>query len=204
MRWRLLFIIALAIRAEGGEGVVPDFRINPHDCTVLMAVDAKLALGLKPFQPGTHGKVHLVGWTRPEQALEWEVLVPQEDDYVVLVLLQRHGKQPLVVEVWRAGQELSGMISAAEPDWQRVSLDGALRLPAGRQTLALQAHAPDGTNDFGASVLSVELLRPAGREQLHRSALSLRADTRWLQECRYGLMCHWTSQSFSRCGERKP
>jgi len=42
------------------------------------------------------------------------------------------------------------------------------------------------------------------REQLHAAALKLRADTRWFQACRYGLMCHWTSQSFPRHGERKP
>ena len=46
------------------ESFVPDFRLKPEDYTVLMAADAKLPTGLKPFQAGAHGKFHVTGWNR--------------------------------------------------------------------------------------------------------------------------------------------
>ena len=203
MRCLPLIAISLALPVVAADSFVPGFRLKPDDYTVLMAADAKLPPGLKPFQAGAHGKFHVTDWTRPEQVLEWEISVPRADTYAVNVLLRRHGNQPMVVEVVGAGQKLGGVAPAATPDWMRLALDGALRLPAGQQRLMLQAHAPDRTNGFSASIFSVELVRPAVRDKLHIAALKLRADTLWLQECRYGLMCHWTSQSFPRRGEPK-
>lgn len=203
IRWLSLLAISVALPALAAESFVPDFQIKPDDYTVLMAVDAKLPPGLKPFQPGAHGKFHATGWTRAEQRLEWEITVPQEDAYAVNVLLRRDGEEPLVVEAACAGGRLAGAITPRMRGWTRLALDGTLRLPAGKQRLVLQAHAPRITNTFNASVLSVELARPRVREQLRAAALTLRSDTRWLQECRYGLMCHWTSQTFPRRGERK-
>jgi len=204
MRWLLLLAISLALPALAAESFVPDFRIKPDDYTVLMAADVKLPPGLKPFQAGAHGKFHVTGWTRPEQALEWEISVLQADTYAVNVLLRRHGNQPMVVDVIGARQTLNGTVPESARGWTRLSLDGTLHLPASQQRLVLRAHALNETNSFNASLFSVELVRPAVRERLHAAALKLRADTRWLQDCRYGLMCHWTSQSFPRRGERKP
>ena len=191
-----------AIKVPGA--FVPDFRVRPDDYTVLMAADAQRPPELKPFQAGAHGKFHVTGWTRPEQALEWEITVPEEDAYSVNVLLRRQGSQALRVEVSSATQALSGWVPASLRGWTRQTLDGLLRLPAGKQRLVLRARSSDGTNYFNACVFSIELVRPAVCERLHAAALKLRSDTRWLQECRYGLMCHWTSQSFPRRGERKP
>jgi hypothetical protein len=186
------------------ESFVPSFRLQPDDYTVLMAADAKLPPGLKPFQAGAHGKFHVTGRTRPEQSLDWEITVPQEDAYAANVLLRLHGNQPLTLELSSAGKRVTATVPPAERGWTRQPLEGLLRPPAGRQRLVLRAHAPDATNSFNASVLSVELVRPAARDRLHAAALKLRADTRWLQECRYGLMCHWTTQSCPRRGQPKP
>jgi hypothetical protein len=196
------FLSASAMAVSGA--FVPDFRVRPDDYTVFVAADAKRSPELKPFQAGAHGKFHVTGWTRPEQALEWEITVPEEDAYSINVLLRRHGNQALRVEVKSATQTVSSLIPASLRGWTRQTLDGLLQLPAGQQRLLLRARSPDGTNHFNADVFSIELVRPAVRERLHAAALKLRSDTRWLQECRYGLMCHWTSQSFPRRGERKP
>jgi len=200
----ILLLFASTIEITLAEHFVPDHRIRPDDYTILMAADAKLSPGLKPFQPGGHGKFHVTGWTHPEQTLEWEATVPSEDVYAVNILIRRHGSQPLNVEIAACGQRLSGTIPATVRGWTRHPLDGTLRLMPGRQKITLRAHAPDKTNNFSASVFSIELVRPAVREKLHQAALRLRSDTRWLQECRYGLMCHWTSQTFPQRGERKP
>lgn len=195
----------LSVNALTASGAfVPDFRVRPDDYTVLMAADAQRPPELKPFQAGAHGKFHVTGWTRPEQTLEWEIAVPQSDAYAVNVLLRRHGSQALRVAVTGATQTVHGLVPASLRGWTRQTLDGLLRLPAGKQRLVLTARSPDNTDRFNAEVFSMELVRPAVRERLHTAALKLRSDTRWLQECRYGLMCHWTSQSFPRRGERKP
>ena len=188
----------------GGESFIPDFHVKPDDYTVLMAVDARRSQDLKPFQAGAHGKFHVTGWTRPEQSLEWEVTVPQEDSYSVNVLLRRHGSQPLSLEVIAAGQKVIAEMPPALRGWTRRSLEGALRLPAGKQRVVLRAQATEHTNSFNVSLLSLELVRLAVRERLHTAALRLRADPRWLQEARFGLMCHWTSESAPRQGTRKP
>ena len=197
--------VFLSVNAMAVSGAfVPDFRVRPDDYTVLMAADAKRPPELKPFQAGAHGKFHVTGWTRPEQALEWEITVPEEDAYSINVLLRRHGSQALRVELTGATQTVSGLVPASLRGWTRQTLDGLLRLPAGKQRLVLRARSANDTNSFNASVFSIELVRPAVRERLHLAALKLRSDTRWFQECRYGLMCHWTSESFPRHGERKP
>src|SRR5512145_386398 len=98
MRWLSLLAISWALPALAAQSFVPDFRVKPDDYTVLMAADAKLPPGLRPFQAGAHGKFHVTGWTRPEQKLEWGITVPQADAYAVNVLLQRHGNQPLLVD----------------------------------------------------------------------------------------------------------
>ena len=157
VRCLLLLAISSALSAFAAESFAPDFRIKPDDYTVLMAVDAKLPPGLKPFQAGAHGKFHVTGWTQPEQQLEWSITVPQADEYAVNVLLQPHGNQPLVVEVLGAGQTLSAVVPETTRGWMRFSYDGTLRLPAGQQRFRLQAHAPDQTNRFNVSIFSVEL-----------------------------------------------
>jgi len=202
----LLAAAALAVTpaAAAAEAFVPDFLVKADDYTVLMAADAKLPPGLKPFQAGAHGKFFVEGWKRPEERFAWDVTVPEAEACAVNVLLRREGDQPLTLEVTGAGQRVAGTVPASLHGWTRFSLDGTLRLSAGPQRLVLQAHAAEQTNRFNASVFSVELVRPAARERLHAAALKLRADTRWLQECRYGLMCHWTTESCPRRGEHKP
>jgi hypothetical protein len=68
----------------------------------------------------------------------------------------------------------------------------------------VQAQSPGAPGGFRAEILSVELVRPAVRDRLREAAARQRADTKWLQDARYGLMVHWTSQSVPRRGEPAP
>ena len=125
---------------------VPDYHIRPDDYTVLMAADATRPPELKPFQAGAHGKFHVAGWSQPEQALEWEFTVPEEDAYSVNVLLLRQESQVLRLEVTGAAQALSGWVPASQRGWTRQTLDGLLRLPAGKQRLVLRARSSNDTS----------------------------------------------------------
>ena len=65
MRWLSLPAISLALPAvAAAQSFVPDFRVKPDDYSVLMAADAKLPPGLKPFQAGAHFKeaCRQLGW----------------------------------------------------------------------------------------------------------------------------------------------
>ena len=200
----LAVILLSAIPAMAENLFKPDFRVRPDDYTVLMAHDARLPEGLKPMQAGAHGKFPVDGWTRPDQALTWEVTVPDDDAYAVNVLACRGDDRPLELTVSAAGQSASGTLRSGPGVWTRQALDGVLRLSKGPQTIVLRARLPDNSAEFVASVLSLELVRPAVRERLHEAAVAQRADTAWLQKAGYGLMSHWTSQSCPRRGDPKP
>lgn len=197
----LMLITFVLVRVvNSAECFAPDDRIHPDDYTVMMAVDVPLPADCKKFQAGSHGKYFVSGWTRPDQIFRWEVSAPAGGEYEVQILACANGKAQPGVSVACGGQTVTGLLKAAANVWDRQSLNGTLKLAGGRHTLALE---PRGTN-FSASVMSIELVRPAVRERLHAAALNMRADTTWFQQARYGLMCHWTSQSYPRHGPRKP
>jgi hypothetical protein len=183
---------------------VPDGRLRPDDYTILMAVDARRPSALVPLHAGGHGKFPLTHWTAANQLLEWDVDVPCEDAYAVNVLVRHQDRQTLRLEVEAAAEHATGTLAADMHAWTRLPLDAALHLPAGKCRIALRANAEGPTATFQASVFSLELVRPPVRARLHAAALELRADTTWMQRCRYGLMCHWTSQSQPRSGAPLP
>lgn len=182
------------------ESFIPDGRVNPDNYTVLMAVDSQLPADCRPFQAGSHGKFFVSGWVRSDQKFSWEISVPADDEYAVNILACRKKDAPLAAVVSCDGQAVAGNCPAAVNAWDRQTLDGTLKLSAGKHALTLESRS----TNFSASVMSVELVRHAVRERLHESALKMRADTTWFRQARYGLMCHWTSQSFPRHGPRKP
>lgn len=182
------------------DAFLPEGRIHAEDVTVLMAADTSLPAGVTRFQSGGHGKFGVDGWTRSDQFFHWDITVPAEDNYTVHILARQKGGSEISMVVSCAGQSVTGYWTSATRGWDRLPIEGALRLPAGKQCLSLAA----GGSNFAASLLSVELVRPAVRERLAAAASSLRADTTWLQQAGFGLMCHWTSESYPRSGARKP
>jgi hypothetical protein len=197
--WSMLIAVGVETLAfAGAESFTPDGRVNPDDYTVLMAVDSPLPAGCRAFQPHGHGKFYAEGWSRSEQVFRWEVTVPAADEYVVNVLACRGDAAEPDVRVSCGGQTVTGKVPGG--GWICKALDGTLRLPAGKQTIALQAVCAN----FVAELMSVELVRPSVRDQLQKAALSMRSDTAWMRSAGYGLMVHWTSQSFPRTGPRLP
>ncbi len=56
--YRTLLVTIASLHAAS----VLDSKLKPDDCTALLAVDARLADGLKPFQPGAQEKFFVEGW----------------------------------------------------------------------------------------------------------------------------------------------
>ncbi len=183
-------------------GFVPDFKLKPDLCNVLMAYDAKLSEGLNPLGAGTHGKLYVDGWRNPDQQARWEITNTQAADYAVQVLIA--GPPNLRIEVSAAGKTLQGQIPADGKGWQRILLPGVVNVPGGPSVVTLRLLAADGTSPFGAQVHAVEMIRPAVRTDMQKRAAAMRADTAWFQKARYGIMVTWTNQSMPRHGEPKP
>lgn len=201
MNLRLAFLPFVFLASALWAQFVPDFRVRPDDFTVLMVPDATVSEGIEKWTSG-HGKFFGKGWRTAGQQAEWRVTVPEPDDYAVNVsLCQSHGT-PASFTVAAGESEVRGALTGRERGWNRVALDGVLRLPRGAVTITLKVTSP--AKDFELAVQSVELVRPAVRKALLERALSLRADSKWFQDAGYGIMVHWTSESMPRAGERKP
>jgi hypothetical protein len=171
---------------------------------VLMAADAKLPAGVTPPQTGSHGKFWVAGWRRPGQVFSWQVEVPADAAYAVNVLLKSRAAPALELVVRSGASTVAGTLPADVRVWTRQALEGTLPLARGQLTLTLEARSAGGAPEFEVELLSIELVRPAVRERLAAAAVKLRADTKWLQEARYGIMCHWSSQTMPRHGDQKP
>ncbi len=190
--------------AGGGSRFVPDFKIKPDDYTVLMAADGQNPGGLRAWI-NDHRRMQVKNWPLGGQTT-WEVEVVEAGDYVVNVLFNHSVKSPLKVAVTAGTASCEGVSEhLAHHDWRRFSLPGSLRLAPGRQRLALSIAPVSGESPEKLELLSIELVRPEVKESLHRAALAMRAqaDTQWFRNARYGLMCHWTSQTVPRHGPPK-
>jgi hypothetical protein len=197
-------LVSVLLASSLHAAFVPDFKLKPDDCTVLMAVDAKVSSGLTPFQPGSHGKFFIQGWRSKDHHAEWNITSAEAADHEAHVLIHRKSGQELRLEVTAAGQTLTGSLPGDAKRWQRIALPGTLAIPAGASTVTLRLVPADGTADFDAEVHAVELIRPAVRAAQLQRAAAMRADTTWFQEARYGIMVHWTKQSMPRNGDPKP
>ena len=198
------FAACAAVTLSRAESFVPDFRVKPDDYTVLMAVDAKLSDGLKPFQTGAHGKFFIQGWQRPDQLASWTVTAADQADYAVNVLVRQKSRGTLRIEVSAQGRPLVATLAPEARNWQRITLDGLLPLGKGAHEISLRLVSATGAAAFDAQVHAVELVRPAVRDALHRKALGMRANTAWFQKACYGMMVHWTRESMPLRGDRKP
>ncbi|HEY3323503.1 MAG TPA: alpha-L-fucosidase [Planctomycetota bacterium] len=206
----LLFLVTIfsavvpALTIHAADTFLPDGKLKPDDFAVLHAHDAKFTGDLRRGPSGQHGKFPVKNWRRAEQMLSWDIDVPEEDVYAVNVLVFRGNGQQIEAKVACAGQQVLAALPAGERFWSRYALDGTLTLPKGKQTVTLQARSLTAAPEFQAEVMAVELVRPAVRDHLHEAALKQRSDTTWMQQARFGIMSHWTSQSVPRNGPPKP
>lgn len=200
----LLSLASLVTAAGADRQFVPDLVLKQDDITVLMAVDARRSPGLEPWQPGGHGKFFVTGWSDARQQVEWTVTNPEAAEQEAALLVRTQDARALRVEITAAGRTVSGNVPVKPGQWQRVSVEGRLPLPAGESAVTLRLLPADGADGFRAEVHALELARPGVRAELERRAAALRADTEWFRRARYGIMVHWTDQSMPRHGERLP
>ena len=184
---------------------VPDFRIKPDDYTVLMVADGRNPGGLRAWIDD-HRRMQVKNWPLGGQTT-WDVDVVEAGDYAVNVLFNHGARASLAITVTAGEARCEGVSDhVAHHEWRRFPLPGSLRLARGRQTLSLGIASVGGESAETLELLSIELVRPEVRERLRKAASAMRsqADTRWFRDARYGLMCHWTSQTAPRHGPPRP
>ena len=174
----------------------PSTPVDAAAPTVLMADVAQrsgnVATFADPDKPMKRFWVH--GWKQPGDWLEWVVESPSAQRVEVSVLTKGATAISLT---WP-----SGKLQAELPpnDYQRTMI-GSLLLPAGRSTLrAVLTSLPGKELEFR----SVELMPEAAKSDFQKRAASLRSDTRWLRDAKYGAMFQWGSWGYPEHGPAKP
>ena len=192
----LLVLYSNSFSQNDSAPFMPDFSVKTDDYTILIAQDGTLTGDLKLEQKADHKKFHVKGWTRKDQNISWNVNVPTPGNFEVNVLLQNLSSSPFFAEVSSGSFVVSRIFQEqGNKAWQRLKLNGTLRLNEGKQNIVLKI-IPGSVNDtLNACVYSIELVLPNVRQRLSGSAMSMRANCQWFRDAGYGLMFHWTRVS---------
>lgn len=194
----LLLLLSTVARSQPVDSTK---RLLPGRTTVLMAAEARRSSDLIEFQPGSHGRFHVSGWSNASQVATWTVERPEAGPCEVHAVVRCRAGGPLRIEVVAGDAVVTGRV--VDSHWQRVRLDGTLPVPAGRADLVLRLASARPDDTFLADVLSVELAPPGTAAAEASEAATQRADTAWMRRAGYGFMVHWTSQSQPRSGAAK-
>jgi hypothetical protein len=110
------------------------------------------------------------------------------------------GQTPLAATL----RQTTGVFDDGALNFERVPLDGKIRLKPGTNRIVLRI---DDLTGKPLRLRSLELTPVAALADIRSAAAkahSARADTSWLATAGYGVMFHWTSQSQPRTGPIKP
>ena len=158
-------------------------------------------------------------------SITWRVRVRQSGDYEAalcyaaltsgakLEVISRGGRSKITGTVHKTtGPFEDRQISEEGPlrtrylrNYERVSLDGVLYLPAGISEITILVTEPESGEvmDFRA----MELIPVAAKERIvaeQERAIKSRASTDWFVRERYGVMFHWDHNTQPRHGPKKP
>jgi hypothetical protein len=200
-----IFLAALAPLAQDAKPRSPrTLKVHPAAVTPLMASDAALSGGLKEMYPGSAWKRFWVqNWKSPNDSFSWSLDVDKEEDYAITMLIRDETRKGDLCEVeFSAGEKRLKHVVKRVPYWDRQTLDGTIRLAAGRSALSLRAlKLPPKAR---LSLFSIELVPAGAKREIEASVQSLRSSTEWMVQARYGVMYHWTARTKPRHGPAKP
>lgn len=163
------------------------------DVTILVGAEALITGDLKEINIGPGKRGWMEGWKTIDTSLTWTVQIPQADVFEICVLaFSPKGSR---IELSVNGQTLTAKLDTYA---NRTTL-GLAKLPAGDVILRIRSASDEPDIVF----YSLEVIRPDVKKAMQERAISLRADTQWLIEAKYGLMFHWTSQTVPATGEPK-
>jgi hypothetical protein len=159
-----------------------------------MAASAGKTGSIKTEQMGA-GKVGWVeNWGSQTDSLHWKVSLRKADDYQISLIVEGGDSQG---EIQIHGGGRTAVVHGGK-SWDRIKA-GVFSLPTGQQTIT--ATVANGRPI--RKLFSLELVRPAAAAKLEQEASGMAASTDWLVADKYGLMCHWTSETKPTIGPPK-
>ena len=164
--------------------------------TYLMAAKAEMqGSNLKPFiATDTHAErqYHVYDWYTVGDTFTWTVIAEKPDEFVVTLLIEGFTAR---VELYCNEQTLSHGINT---QWDRIQI-GKIKLKTGENTISITSPYPGR----GLRFFSIELATESVLADTKKKADSLRSDTKWFRDGKYGLQLHWTSHTWPRHGKKK-
>jgi len=145
--------------------------------------------------------------------MAWNIVIPADEKYDVYLIAGVPQESKNLKIHFSSGnssfdftvQPTSGWVGGAM-NFQRIKIGSSVSLLKGGQKLAITTTGVTGDKAL-FNFRSVELVPIAALpaiEKDRKKAEAARASTEWLTKTGYGLMFHWTSQSVSRDGSKKP
>lgn len=147
--------------------------------------------------------------------LTWQVTVPAEGEYEVIVAYASHSSENPIEVVCEGSTvtdtlpQTSGVYSESGQWYQnsfvRRKIPGILHVA--QRTGTVSFRTLNDAQDGAVVLFGLELHRVEDREEIAteiRRATQARPDSDWFAEMGYGLMFHWTSQTAPRSGPIRP
>lgn len=176
---------------------------NKDGFTVLMAKDADLKGGLKPYRLEPFKAFWVENWGDSKQTFTWNLSNAKEGIYKVNLLYKAakgiSGDAKVTLELTANGEKtIQNMPLYAY--WERRQFDQTVKLAKGNNTLTLRLASDAGIQ---LQLYSVELIRPQVEKQILARAAKLHSRPQWVKDAKYGFFFHWNSKSQPQKGEAK-
>ena len=220
--WGLLLVLPSEFHSGVDDIVVLDIEGDPAELQTPRLVEADPSAVVRLFGDSAKmsgGPCHLPaqdwieGWKTPGDSASWKVSLLQAYDYTVAITYAAGeraagatfeiavGSGELVWEVRETGAWLG-----EEQGFEKIPLEGALRLPAGTSTITLRRVGEVKRGEV-VRVHSLELISPPAQQAMivaKARARKIRAGADWLVGAKYGVMFHWSTTTQPLRGPQKP
>ncbi|MDR0756598.1 MAG: hypothetical protein LBF85_01985, partial [Tannerella sp.] len=187
------------------EGTTGKFTVDSDGLTVLMAKDAVLQGGLKPYRIEPVKAFWVENWTDSSQRFTWELSAARKGLYKVNVLYASDDNasgadKKISIEIDVNGKKSTMEIPHPSSSWSRYALNQTLELEDGNNSLSLGL-SPASGEGHSLQLYSIELLQPQVEKQIAERAARLQSRPQWFSDARYGFFFHWNSKSMPRRGD---
>jgi len=165
--------------------------------TILMPHTAKVKGGFQIKIQNNAKFFYTKNWKSIYDTLIWTLDVPKKlsGEYLVYGLLK--GKNtPLSLHLDRDKDTLQYVLTTTYFSREKL---GTLQLTKGKHTLKLFSQNPNG-----CIINSLELIKEKTKNKQEKIAKRLRSSTQWMREAGYGIMFHWTGDTYPSQGNRVP
>ena len=220
--WGLLIVVPeeyqngvddiVVLDVEGDPATLKKPRLiaaDPSSVIYLFGDSAEVGGGLVHLQ----AQDWIEGWNQPTASLSWKVKLSTSSSYKLAMTYTADAHAiGSAFEIVAGENKTVGTVrqttgwAGDSQNFERISLPGTLRLPAGESIIMLRLIGEAKSKDR-VSVHSLELISPLAdkaRIASNEKAQQMRAKIDWFVEAKYGVMFHWSTTTQPLRGPQKP